>query len=61
MPVSAPGLGVCRLGDGRFAICDVVHEASAECCGLRAGDVLLRIGDEAVTNRVMLYPPSQPP
>ena len=57
MPISAPGLGVCRLGDGRFAICDVVPGASAERGGLRAGDVLLRIGDEAVTNQVMLLMP----
>ena len=57
MPVSSPGLGVCRLGDGRFAICDVVPGASAERSGLRAGDVLLRIGDETVTNQVMLLMP----
>ena len=57
MPVSAPGLGVCRLDDGRFAICDVVPGASAERSGLRAGDVLLRIGDETVTNQATLLMP----
>jgi C-terminal processing protease CtpA/Prc len=56
MPVSAPGLGVCRLEDGRFAICDVVPGASAQRSGLRAGDVLLRIGDETVTNQATLLP-----
>jgi len=57
MPVSSPGLAVCRLGDGRFAICDVVPGASAERSGLRSGDVLLRIGDETVKNQALLLLP----
>jgi carboxyl-terminal processing protease len=53
MPVSAPGLGVCRVGDGRFAICDLVPGASAQRSGLRVGDVLLRIGNETLANQSM--------
>jgi len=50
-------LGVCRLDDGRFAICDLVPGGSAERSGLHPGDVLLRIGDETVANQAGLVLP----
>ena len=47
-PLSAPGFNVYRAPDHRFVVFDVVPGASAALSGLRAGDVLERLGEEPV-------------
>lgn len=56
-PLSTPGFSVHRLGDGRTVVVDVVQGGSAESSGLRAGDVLTRIGDERVARQATLLMP----
>jgi C-terminal processing protease CtpA/Prc len=56
-PLSTPGFGVHRLNDGRTVVIDVIRGGSAELSGLRAGDVLTRIGDERVAQQSTVVMP----
>ena len=56
-PLSTPGFGVHRLNDGRTVVIDVIRGGSAELSGLRAGDVLTRIGDERVARQSTVVMP----
>lgn len=56
-PLATPGFAVHRLSDGRTVVGDVVDGGSAQLSGLRAGDVLERIGDERVARQASVLMP----